>query len=325
MQPQLPGQLFDAAERDRLERITDLVPDLVLTEYGTPQARAALAEAEVLLTCWGTPTVDAEALADAPKLRAIVHAAGTIKSLVGPECWERGIVVSSGADANAVPVAEYTLSMILLAGKRVFAAAHGYHRAGARPVKPSDGQTGNYRRTVGLVSASRVGRRVAELLRPFDLEVLIADPFLDIAGAAALGATLVGLDELCARAEILSLHAPAIPATRHLIGPAQLQAMPDGGTLINTARGSILDHDALLAELKTGRISAVLDVTEPEPLPADSPFYDLPNVLVTPHVAGAQGIEIRRLGSWALDEIERYAAGQPLRHEIRAAELDITA
>jgi phosphoglycerate dehydrogenase-like enzyme len=325
MQPQLPGQLFDPAERDRLERVTDLGPDLVLTDFGTPPARAALAEAEVLLTCWGAPTVDAKALADAPRLRAIVHAAGTIKSLVGPECWERGIVVSSGADANAVPVAEYALSMILLTGKRVFDAAHDYHRAGARPAKPSDGQTGNYRRTVGLVSASRVGRRVADLLRPFDLDVLIADPFLDAAGAEALGATLVGLDELCTRAEILSLHAPAIPATRHLIGPAQLRAMPDGGTLINTARGSILDHDALLAELKTGRLSAVLDVTEPEPLPADSPFYDLPNVLVTPHVAGAQGIEIRRLGSWALDEIERYAAGQPLRHEILTAELDITA
>jgi phosphoglycerate dehydrogenase-like enzyme len=325
MQPQLPAQLFGAAERERLERLTQLDPGPVLTDYRTPPARAALAEAEVLLTCWGAPTVDAVALASAPKLRAIVHAAGSIKTLVGPECWQRGIVVSSGADANAVPVAEYTLSMILLSGKRVLSAAHAYHRAGARPPKPSDGLTGNYQRTVGLVSASRVGRRVAELLKPFDLQVLIADPFLSADGAKRLGADLVELDELCARSQVLSLHAPAIPATRHLIGPAQLQALPDGATLINTARGAILDHDALLEHVRGGRISAVLDVTEPEPLPADSPFYQLSNVLLTPHVAGAQGIEIRRLGSWALDEVDRYARGEALQHEIRAAELDITA
>jgi phosphoglycerate dehydrogenase-like enzyme len=324
MQPALPAQLFDQPALDRLTALADVDPGLVLTEYGTAQARAALAGAEVLLTCWGAPTVDAAALSAAPRLRAIIHAAGSIKSLVGPECWERGILVSSGADANAVPVAEYTIAMILLAGKRVFAAVDAYHRAGSRPPRPTE-VYGNYGRTVGILGASRVGRRVLELLAPFDFEPLVCDPFLDDAAASALGARLVGLDELCVRSEILSLHAPNIPATQHMIGPAQLAALPDGATVINTARGAILDHDALLNECETGRISAILDVTEPEPLPADSLFYQLRNVLVTPHVAGAQGTEIGRLGKWALDELERYGRGEPLAHEIRAAQLEYIA
>jgi phosphoglycerate dehydrogenase-like enzyme len=321
MQPAMPAQLFDAAALERLTALADVDPGVVLTEYDSAPARAALAEAEVLFTCWGAPTVDAAALAAAPRLRAIIHAAGTIKSLVGPECWDRGIVVSSGADANAVPVAEYTLAMILLAGKRVFAAADSYHRAGSRPPRPTEAY-GNYGRTVGIVGASRVGRRVLELLAPFDFELLVCDPFLH---GSLLGAEVVGLDELCARSEILSLHAPNIPATHHMIGAAQLAALPDGATVINTARGAILDHDALLNECETGRISAILDVTEPEPLPADSLFYQLRNVLVTPHVAGAQGLEIRRLGAWALDELERYGRGEPLAHEIKAAQLEYIA
>jgi len=326
MQPALPAQLFDAATMQRLVHVAEVDPDLVLTDYTTAPGRAALAEAEVLFTCWGAPTVDATTLAIAPKLRAIIHAAGTVKALIGPECWQRGIVVSSGADANAVPVAEYALSMILLAGKRVFAAADAYRRTAARPPKPVGiPLAGNYRRTVGIVGASRVGRRLLDLLAPFDLDLLVADPFLDEVGAAALGAGLVGLDELCARAEILSLHAPNIPATRHMIGAAQLAALPDGATVINTARGGILDHDALLAECRTGRLAAILDVTDPEPLPADSAFYTLPNVLLTPHVAGAQGVEIRRLGTWALEELERYARDEPFAHEVRAAELEYTA
>lgn len=317
MLPDMPAQLFDAGALDRLTALADVEPGLVLTSYDSADARAALAEAEVLFTCWGAPTVDAAALAAAPRLRAIIHAAGSIKSLVGPECWERGIRVSSGADANAVPVAEYTLAMILLAGKRVFAAADAYHRRGARPPRPAE-VYGNYGRTVGILGASRVGRRVLELLAPFDFEVLVCDPFLR---GSISGAEPVGLDELCARSEILSLHAPNIPATHHMIGAAQLAALPDGATVINTARGAILDHNALLSECETGRISAILDVTEPEPLPADSPFYQLRNVLVTPHVAGAQGLEIRRLGNSALDELQRYGRGEPFAHEVSAEQL----
>src|SRR6185436_9888054 len=125
-----------------------------------------------------------------------------------------------------------------------------------------------------------------ELLRPFDVEVLLYDPYVAPAEAAGLGVALTGLDELCSRSHILTVHAPQLATTRHMIDARRLALMPDGGTLINTSRGSLIDEEALLPELISGRLYAVLDVTDPEVPPADSPLYTLPNVLLTPHIAG---------------------------------------
>jgi phosphoglycerate dehydrogenase-like enzyme len=190
--------------------------------------------------------------------------------------------------ADTRPVAEYTLAMILLANKDILAMAQRY-RAERRTLDlvgdyPT---TGNFGRTVGIVGASRVGRRVVRLLAPFDLHVLLADPDMTDAGVAELGAEHVDLPVLFQRSSVISLHAPATPG---LVGAELLAAMPDGATLINTSSAAMIDHDALLRHLRTGRISAVLDVTEPDLPPADSQLWDLPNVLLTPHAAG------RRIG-----------------------------
>jgi phosphoglycerate dehydrogenase-like enzyme len=166
---------------------------------------------------------------------------------------------------------------------------------------------------------------VIELLRPFDLRVLVSDPYFGEAEAAQLGVERRALDELLACADVVSLHAPALPSTRHLLDRRRLGLLRDGAVLVNTARGSLVDHDALLAELRAGRISAVLDVTDPEPLPADSPLFTLPNVVLTPHIAGALGTEVRRLGDLAIEELARYAAGRPFAHPLVAADLDRVA
>ncbi|WP_406117255.1 hydroxyacid dehydrogenase [Streptomyces anulatus] len=324
MGPGIAEQLFGARQRARLTALVDTDPGLVahrLTDPA-PEVARALAGAELLITCWGTPPLTAEVLAAAPRLRAVVHAAGSVKHHITPACWERGLRVTSAAAANALPVAEYTLAAILLAGKDVLPAARRYRELRA----PHDWRAelaghGNYRRCVGIVGASRIGRRVIELLRPFDLEVLLFDPYVDAGTAARLGAEQVGLDELCARSRIVSVHAPELPATRHMIGAAQLAAMPDGATLINTSRGSLIDGNALLPELVSGRLNAVLDVTEPEVPPASSPLYDLPNVLLTPHVAGSLGDEIHRLADFALDEVARYASGLPFADPVTPEDL----
>ncbi|MFE3389894.1 hydroxyacid dehydrogenase [Streptomyces anulatus] len=324
MGPGIAEQLFGARQRARLTALVDTDPGLVahrLTDPA-PEVARALAGAELLITCWGAPPLTAEVLAAAPRLRAVVHAAGSVKHHITPACWERGLRVTSAAAANALPVAEYTLAAILLAGKNVLPAARRYRELRT----PHDWRTelaghGNYRRCVGIVGASRIGRRVIELLRPFDLEVLLFDPYVDAGTAARLGAEQVGLDELCARSRIVSVHAPELPATRHMIGAAQLAAMPDGATLINTSRGSLIDGDALLPELVSGRLNAVLDVTEPEVPPASSPLYDLPNVLLTPHVAGSLGDEIHRLADFALDEVARYASGLPFADPVTPEDL----
>jgi phosphoglycerate dehydrogenase-like enzyme len=182
---------------------------------------------------------------------------------------------------------------------------------------------GNYGRTIGIVGASLIGRRVIEMLRPFpQLHVLLYDPFVDADGAARLGVELSGLDGLCARSDVLSIHAPDLPSTKGMIGADQLAALPTGATVVNTARGALLDHDALVDELSTGRLRAVLDVTDPEPLPDDHPLRSLPNCWLSPHLAGSQGAELTRLIDHAAQEIERWRAGEPALNEVLASQLD---
>jgi phosphoglycerate dehydrogenase-like enzyme len=170
-----------------------------------------------------------------------------------------------------------------------------------------------------------VGRRVLELLRPFDLRVSLYDPYVDADEAAELGAVPLGLEDLLRESDIVSLHAPDIPATYRMLDRERLALIPDGGVLINTSRGALVDHAALTDELVDGRLSAVLDVTEPEPLPPGSPLYGLPNVFLTPHIAGSLGNELERMGRTAVEELERLAAGLPLEHQVRLADMSRVA
>jgi phosphoglycerate dehydrogenase-like enzyme len=305
-----------------LRHLVDVDETLVAERFDSPDALAALSEVEILLTGWGCPPIDATVLRAAPRLRAILHAAGSVKGHLAPECWERGLVVSSAADANAVPVAELTLAMILLAGKDVFGLRERYRRDRTFALGEIQPGIGNFRRRVGIVGASRIGRQVVQLLKPFDLAVSLTDPYLSVPLA---GVRLRELDDLLRESDVVSLHAPATPETHHLLDRRRLALIPDGGVLINTARGSLVDTDALVAELAGGRISAILDVTDPEPLPADSPLFDLPNVFLTPHIAGSHGNELDRLGRTVVAELERLITGLPLAHEILPGDLDRAA
>ena len=323
MYPGLESRALRPEHRAGLAELGELLDDRSFNDLPSARADEVLAQTDVLLAHWGCLPVDASLLARAPQLRLVAYAAGTVKDTVAPEVFQRGILVTSGAAANAVPVAEFTLAAILFAGKDVFGARER-QRGGADPAFPwvtARRPVGNLGKRIGLIGASHVGQAVIGLLRPFRLEVLLADPFLDPVAAAALGVRLVGLDELVATSDVVSIHAPALPETRHLIGAAELARMPDGSTLINTARGSLVDHDALVAELRTGRLRAVLDVTDPEPLPGDHELLRLPNAFVTPHLAGSQGTELTRMAELVLEEIRRFGAGEPPLHPVTAADL----
>ncbi|GHG00291.1 hydroxyacid dehydrogenase [Streptomyces zaomyceticus] len=315
--------LFAPAEIQRLTAYVDIDPDHVAEDL---TEEPALEDVEILITSWGCPVLDEEILARAPALKAIVHAAGSVKHHVTQACWDRGLVVSSAAAANAVPVAEYTVAAILFANKRVLEIGGLYrdHRSPLDWSRQFPG-FGNYRRTVGVVGASLVGRKVIELLRPYDLDILLADPYISTLRAAAMGVRPVDLDELVRASDVVSLHAPELPETHHLMDARRLSLMRDGATLVNTARGSLVDTEALTAEAVSGRIHAVIDVTEPEVLPVGSPLYSLPNVLLTPHIAGSLGGELHRITASALDEIERYRAGEPFAHAVHHAALATSA
>lgn len=323
MPPPVAALVLNDEHMARLRAACNVLDERPVTRFDSPRAQSLLPRAEVLLTGWGCRRIDQQVLDHAPSLRLIAHAAGTVKGHVAPVCWERGILVTSASMANALPVAEFTLAAILFANKRVFRLRHRYRAVREQRDWAAEApRLGNYRKTVGIVGASRVGRRVIELLPPFELRVLVADPYLTEEEAMLLGAERVELDDLLRRSDVVSLHAPALPETRHMLDRRRLALMPDGATLINTARGSLVDHQALIDELTSGRIDAVIDTTEPDVLPPDSPLYDLPNVFLTPHIAGSMGTETWRMADLALDEIERYARGEPLEHLVRREDLD---
>jgi phosphoglycerate dehydrogenase-like enzyme len=309
----------------RLMRTVELAGAAPVTDFADPLTAAALARTEVIVSGWGCPPIDEAVLDAAPRLRAVIHAAGTVKDHVSPLAWERGVLVSSAAAVNAVPVAQYTLAMILLAGKQAFKVAREYPRH--RPGAEKEGRfIGNHGRTVGVIGASRVGRLVLPLLAEQDFRTLVADPTLDGPRAARLtprgGTALVDLETLLRESDVVSIHAPLLPSTRGMLDAGRLALLRDGATLVNTARGALVDTEALTRQCATGRINAVLDVTEPEPLPADHPLLRLPNVVVTPHIAGALGNEVSLLGLHAVEEIERLAAAEPLRGLVHRQELE---
>ncbi|RBM12133.1 hydroxyacid dehydrogenase [Streptomyces sp. PT12] len=318
-------RLFPSDVLSSLVDLLDIDPALTVSDFDDAAVRHRLADAEILVTGWGCPPITPRVLDALPRLHTILHTGGTVKKLLASEVWDRGIAVSTAAAANALPVSEYTLGMILLTGKDVFAAADNYRATGSPSGHARRQDIGNVGRRVGIVGASRIGRRVIELLRPFDFDVVLHDPYVDAAEAEALGVRSMALDTLLASSTIVSVHAPATPETHHLLDATRLALLPEGAVLINTARGSLVDTEALVKELATGRIRAVLDVTDPEPLPADSPLFTMPNVFLTPHVAGSLGNELRRLGLTAVREAERLVAGRPLAHRVERAELDRTA
>ncbi len=317
MSPVLTRGLFGETARKRLASLATLLDPEPQASFDDAAVTALLPECEVLLTGWGCPMIDGTVLARAPKLRAVIHAAGTVRPILDPACWDRKLVVSSAAAANAVPVAEYTLAAILMANKGVFTMARRYADERHMRLWSRDyPNVGNLDKRIGLIGASFVGRCVIELLRPFDFEVAVSDPHLSADEARTLGVEKMELDALLGWSDLVSLHAPLLPSTTGMLDAARLALMRDGATLVNTARGGLVDTAALEAELVSGRINAVIDTTEPEQLPAESPLYSLPNVFLTPHVAGALGHETRRLMNHALDELERYVNGEPFLHGI---------
>ncbi|MCX4667648.1 hydroxyacid dehydrogenase [Streptomyces sp. NBC_01381] len=319
MSADVAERVFAPDIRERLAHSVELAPALLAGPLTGADARAVLADAEILITGWNCPPVTADVLAYAPRLRALVHAAGSVKPVVTDALWDRGVVVSSAADANAGPVVAFALAAITFAAKGALSTAARYSEGWP----PFTERTGADARTIGVIGASRIGRGVIAALRASDAgwRVLLTDPYVTGEEAAGLGVELVPLPELCRRSTVVSIHAPQLPETQGMVSEVMLKLIPDGGTVINTARGSLIDTEALARECGTGRLDAFLDVTSPEPLPQGHPLLMLPNVLVTPHIAGAQGSEVRRLGEHAVGEVERFVRGEPLRGRLRREDL----
>jgi phosphoglycerate dehydrogenase-like enzyme len=271
---------------------------------------------EICLTHWGCPAFSAEVLEGNQSLKFIVHGAGTVASLVTDEVYRRGIAVSSSNDVMASFVAEGCMAY-LLSALRLVPEADRRMKAGEEwPYLRSQVDTLYYKK-IRLIGFGSVARKLCCLLRPFQVEIKAYDPCLtqdDLRKYGLEDVALVSLDEALSTGEIISLHAALTPETVKLIGERELLLIPDGAVLLNTSRGKIVDQNALIRQLLTGRFKAVLDVYEKEPLPLDSPLRDLDNVILIPHMGGSSSKQYLTLA--ALDEMERFVAGKPLEHSI---------
>ncbi len=241
----------------------------------------------------------------------------SVKRFVSDAFWARGIHLTSAGITLARDVAETTLGLMIVGQKRIWPLGQHVRDGGWRDSPAWDKWFSRelFRREVGIIGASNVGRHVIELLKPFDATILLYDPFVSEEEAAALGVVKLELHELLRRADVVSLHAPANEHTCHMLDAEGLALMKDDALLINTARGSLIEEAALVEALGNGRFFAFLDVTDPEPPAADSPLRTLPNVVVTPHIAGC--IEnCNRMGELAVEELRRFFAGETAVYQI---------
>lgn len=316
MTPGLEDTLFNEQARNELNKICYVVS--WKPTQGIPDS-----DTDIVLASWGSPKFDEVFLNTVPNLRMVAYAAGTIKKIVTDKFWERDIKITAAAAANAIAVAEYTVSAMVFMAKNVRHAANKYIDDNKDNfLKLRDEPVGFNGLNVGLIGASYVGREVIRLLGSYNVRVAVYDPYLNTEDAYKLGVAKMELNELVSWADVVSVHAPKLPETQNLIGQEQFQLMKNGSFFINTARGTIVDYGALAEITPQKNIEVVIDVTDPdEPLPADSPLRKLDNVLITPHIAGSRGNEQQVMGTLAVSEIKRFVAGQPLVYEIKREDL----
>jgi glyoxylate reductase len=272
---------------------------------------AAVAEADGLFALL-TERVDEALLLAAPRLRVVSNMAVGYDNIDVPACTRRGIPVGHTPGVLTEASADLAFGLLLAAARRI-AEGERYVRAGRWHTWSPSLLVGRdvHGATLGIVGFGRIGQAVARRAAGFGMRLLASGG--DAAAAAQMGVTMLPLPELLSASDFVSVHVPLKPATHHLIGAAELAAMPPHAILINTARGAVVDSAALLAALQAGTIGgAALDVTDPEPLPGDHPLLALENCLIVPHIASASVATREQMALRAADNLLAGLAGQPL-------------
>ncbi|MBD2862532.1 hydroxyacid dehydrogenase [Paenibacillus oceani] len=285
--------------------------------------KAVIEGADIAITSWGCPALTGDILEGAPKLKGVLHAAGTVKGIVTPEVWRRGIRVSSANGPLGRGVAETALGFTIASLKHMWWLSQSTRLGGWGSGRDKVREL--YQVTIGVIGGGKAGGHYIRLLRNFDVHIMIYDPVMTAEQAAAMGAQKAELEVVLAASDVVSIHAPSLPATYKMINRERLAVMKDDAILINTARGSIVDEEALVEELRKGRLFACLDVTDPEPPAPDHPLRSLPNCILTPHIAGAVNNGVKRVGQFAIDELKRLLAGTPLEGEVREEQMSTLA
>ncbi|MGG1551304.1 hydroxyacid dehydrogenase [Paenibacillus ferrarius] len=325
------AMLLGKDKRDRifgsehLAQLRELGEVTLNEETGNPseeQMRALIAGADVAITSWGCGALTERVLEAAPNLQIVLHAAGTVKPIVTEALWQRGVRVANATEALGQGVAETALGFTIVSLKDMWRLSRETAAGGW-----GDGSRVRevYGLTVGVVGAGRAGSHYIKLLQQFDVRIVLYDPFVSEEQARKMGAQKLELEELLRESDVVSIHLPSLPETYHMFNAERLAMMKDDAVLINTARGSVIDEEALAAELRKGRLFACLDVTDPEPPQANHPFRTLPNVILTPHLAGAVNNGLHRIAKAVVNDLQAYLDGRPLRGEVLAEQMHLLA
>lgn len=277
--------------------------------------------AEIAVVAWGFPRLDTDMLARMPRLRLVVNAASSVRGLVSDAFWTSGIPISQAGAAMSPAVAEMSLTLTLSLLRRVHRMDHALRSGAAwdaaRDIVRAKEISGC---RIAVIGASRTGREYIRMCTALGADVRVHDPYLR--EDDPLSTLTAPLDELLASSDVVAIHAPATAETAGMIGRHELASLPDGSALVNTARASVIDMDALYDEVSSGRLDAALDVFDEEPLPRSDRWRALPNALLTAHVSGATRDSRARAGRIVIDEIARFLAHEELQHRVTADALE---
>lgn len=284
----------------------------------------SIAGVEALIVCHGAPRITAEIMEASPELRFIGELEGDrfARRIDVEAAWERGIRTVDTTNGSSYGVSEWALAMALIGLRN---AGELFRRIIVEKHEISFSEFGLDRgfrggelsgKTVGLIGCGIIGRRLLELLEPFHTSTYVHDPYVPRELADVYDVTFTSLAQVMSRSDVVICLAPITPATRGMLGPEEFALMRDDSVFVNVSRGAIVQTDALMAELATGRIVACLDVFEPEPIPADSPIRDMPNVFLTPHIAGFNAAGGPRFFRFMVDELERFFGGHETRYDL---------
>lgn len=310
----------------RLEKMT-VLDTAVYSKADVLAAPERFADVEFIFSTWGMPVfTEDEIKAHFPHLSCVFYAAGSVQKFARPflNC---GVKVFSAWAANAVPVAEMTVAEIVLANKGYFLTSRLFHEKGRRVAKDAFRKCrGNYGETVGVIGAGMVGRLVIQMLKQYKLNVIVFDPFLPDETAKALGVTKCDLETLFEKSFVVSNHLANNEKTKNMLSYGLFSRMRENAVFINTGRGAQVVEDDLVRILgERPDLTALLDVTYPEPPVEGHPFYTLPNCLLTPHIAGSAGDEVVRMAEYMEAEFANHLGGMPCQYEVSMKMLETMA
>jgi phosphoglycerate dehydrogenase-like enzyme len=309
------GEVFGQGRRQTIEKLTDLYP-VVVNGKNFDEHASNLGDVEVIFATWGMPRLSDEQLGKMPKLEAVFYAAGNVRAFAQP-IVDNGIMLVGAWDMNAIPVAEMALAQILLTCRGYYRTIRDYYETHDQGKAKEFHRSGVNGEIVGLIGMGMIGKRLSELLKGFGFQVIAQDPYLSDEQATEFGVEKVSLEELFSRSYIVSNHIPDLPSTKKVLGRALFESMREGGTFINTGRGAQVDEVGLIETLRNRPdLTALLDVTFPEPPDAESELWTLANVWISPHVGGSVGDEVVRMADCMIEEFQAWEAGRPLRYRI---------